>query len=98
MMFKVVILTISDRGSKGDREDSSGPLIQEMVRDLPAEVIHYEIIPDEKEMIAMHGHVVKASHLPRKRQPREQNPAPVVDFKGQVILQFEILWRSILTN
>ena len=50
-MFKVVILTISDRGSKGEREDSSGPLIREMVKDLPAEVIHYEIIPDEKEEI-----------------------------------------------
>jgi len=50
-MYKIVILTISDRGSKGEREDSSGPLIQEMVKDLPAEVIHYEIIPDEKEQI-----------------------------------------------
>jgi molybdopterin adenylyltransferase len=50
-MFKVVILTISDRGSKGEREDSSGPLIREMVKNLPAEVIYYEIIPDEKEII-----------------------------------------------
>jgi molybdopterin adenylyltransferase len=50
-MFKVAILTISDKGSKGEREDSSGPLIQEMIKDLPAEVTHYEIIPDEKEMI-----------------------------------------------
>lgn len=50
-MYKVAILTISDRGSKGEREDSSGPLIQEMIKDLPGMVIHYEIIPDEKEMI-----------------------------------------------
>jgi molybdenum cofactor synthesis domain-containing protein len=50
-MFKVVILTISDRGSKGEREDTSGPFIKEMIRDLPAEVIHYEIIPDEKDAI-----------------------------------------------
>ncbi len=50
-MFKVAILTISDRGSKGEREDSSGPLIQEMVKDLPAVVIHYEIIPDEGDEI-----------------------------------------------
>jgi molybdopterin adenylyltransferase len=50
-MFKVAILTISDRGSKGEREDSSGPLIREMVKDLPAEVIYYKIIPDEKEKI-----------------------------------------------
>jgi len=52
MMFKVAILTISDRGSKGEREDSSGPTIREMIKELPAEVIHYEIIPDEKEQIA----------------------------------------------
>jgi molybdopterin adenylyltransferase len=50
-MFKVVILTISDRGSKGEREDLSGPLIQEMIKDLPGEVIHYEVIPDETEII-----------------------------------------------
>jgi molybdenum cofactor synthesis domain-containing protein len=50
-MFRVAILTISDRGSKGEREDSSGPLIQEMVKNLPGEVIHYEIIADEQEQI-----------------------------------------------
>lgn len=50
-MFRVSVLTISDRGSKGEREDSSGPLIQEMLKGLPGEVIHYEIIPDEKEAI-----------------------------------------------
>jgi len=51
-MFKVAILTISDKGSKGEREDTSGPLIREMVKNLPGEVIHYEIIPDEQERIA----------------------------------------------
>jgi molybdopterin adenylyltransferase len=50
-MFKVVILTLSDKGSKGEREDASGPLIREMIKDLPAEIIHYEIIPDEKKKI-----------------------------------------------
>jgi molybdopterin adenylyltransferase len=50
--FRVAILTISDRGSKGEREDSSGPLIRDMVSNLPGEVIHYEIIPDEKKIIA----------------------------------------------
>jgi molybdenum cofactor synthesis domain-containing protein len=51
-MFKVVVLTISDRGSKGERKDSSGPLIHEMIKELPAEVVLYEIIPDERGMIA----------------------------------------------
>ena len=52
MEFWVAILTISDKGSKGEREDSSGPLIKEMIKDLPSRVIFYEIIPDEKEKIA----------------------------------------------
>ena len=50
-MFKVAILTLSDKGSKGEREDTSGPLIREMVKDLAAEVIHYEILPDEESEI-----------------------------------------------
>ena len=50
-MFKVVILTLSDKGSKGERDDASGPLIKEMVKALPGQLIHYEIIPDEKALI-----------------------------------------------
>lgn len=50
-MFNVVILTLSDKGSKGERDDASGPLIEEMVKALPGRVIHYEIIPDEKDLI-----------------------------------------------
>ncbi len=51
LMFKVAILTLSDKGSKGERDDSSGPLIREMIKDLPVRVVHYEIIPDEKSEI-----------------------------------------------
>ena len=51
-MFKVVILTISDRSSKGERKDSSGPLIRDMIKGLPGDVIHYAIIPDEEDQIA----------------------------------------------
>ncbi len=51
MMFKVAIITISDRGAKGLREDASGPLIKEIIKELPGKVIHYEIVPDEKEKI-----------------------------------------------
>jgi molybdopterin adenylyltransferase len=50
-MFRVAILTLSDKGSKGERDDTSGPLIQEMVKALPGQVIHYEILPDEKDLI-----------------------------------------------
>jgi len=50
-MIKVGILTISDKGSRGEREDLSGKVIEEMVKKINGEVKYYKIIPDEKEMI-----------------------------------------------
>ncbi len=50
-MITVAVLTLSDKGSKGEREDLSGPAIGAMLRGIGAEVRHYEILPDEKEMI-----------------------------------------------
>ena len=50
-MYKVAVLTISDKCSKGEREDKSGKIIQELIKNLPGEVIKYEVIPDEPDMI-----------------------------------------------
>lgn len=50
-MYKVAVLTISDKCTKGQREDESGKIVQGLVKDLPGEVVKYEIIPDEPEMI-----------------------------------------------
>ncbi len=49
-MITVAVLTLSDKGSKGEREDLSGPLIQEMLKGIGAEVKYTEILPDEKEL------------------------------------------------
>lgn len=51
MRIKVSILTISDKGARGEREDTSGNTIRDLLKDLPSEVIHYEVIPDESDMI-----------------------------------------------
>lgn len=50
-MITVAVLTLSDKGSKGEREDLSGPAIDAMLKGIGAEVKHYEILPDEKETI-----------------------------------------------
>ncbi|MBI5682819.1 MAG: molybdopterin adenylyltransferase [Deltaproteobacteria bacterium] len=50
-MITVGILTMSDKGSRGEREDLSGKEIERMVKDLPAEVKAYEVIPDEIPVI-----------------------------------------------
>lgn len=51
MYYKVAVLTISDKCSKGQRDDISGKIVAESIKSLPAEVVKYEIIPDEPEMI-----------------------------------------------
>jgi molybdenum cofactor synthesis domain-containing protein len=50
-MITVAILTLSDKGSKGRREDTSGPAIARMVKKIKAKVVSYEILPDEKKLI-----------------------------------------------
>lgn len=49
--MKVGILTISDKGSRGEREDTSGPALKKMLAGIKAEVVQYRIVPDEKEAI-----------------------------------------------
>lgn len=51
MKLRVGILTVSDKGSAGLREDKSGPAIQECLQDIEHEVIWYGIVPDEQEQI-----------------------------------------------
>ncbi len=50
-MIKAAVFTISDKGSRGEREDFSGPAVMEMLKGVAAEIVHYEIIPDEVEII-----------------------------------------------
>jgi len=50
-VIKVAILTISDKCSKGEREDKSGRIIAEMIKDFGGEEVYYNIIPDKFEKI-----------------------------------------------
>jgi molybdenum cofactor synthesis domain-containing protein len=45
------VLTLSDKGSRGERVDESGPALKELLGTIGAEVTHYEILPDELEVI-----------------------------------------------
>ena len=50
--FNVGILTSSDLGAQGKREDASGPLIKEMVTALGMNPVKYVILPDDQHQIA----------------------------------------------
>jgi len=46
------VITVSDKGSRGEREDISGKEVMRLIKDIPAVVIEYEIIPDETDIIS----------------------------------------------
>jgi molybdenum cofactor synthesis domain-containing protein len=50
-MINCAILTISDKGSRGEREDKSGQVLREMLPDDSYAVTEYQIVPDELEEI-----------------------------------------------
>jgi len=51
-MIKAGVLTISDKGSRGQREDTAGPLLVEILTDAGYRVVRQEVVPDNREVIA----------------------------------------------
>lgn len=50
-MYRAGILIMSDKGSRGEREDRSGREIMDMLAGSGYQFEYYEIIPDEREVI-----------------------------------------------
>ncbi|RJE48929.1 MULTISPECIES: MogA/MoaB family molybdenum cofactor biosynthesis protein [unclassified Dehalobacter] len=50
-MITVGVITASDKGSRGEREDLSGQVIKNMVEEIGWEVKILEIVPDEQKII-----------------------------------------------
>lgn len=49
--MKVGILTVSDKGARGEREDRSGAAIREILQGQGADIVRYRIVPDDQEAI-----------------------------------------------
>jgi molybdopterin adenylyltransferase len=52
MPFSAAILTVSDKGAAGQREDTSGAAIRELLTSIGIEVTRYEIVADERDVVA----------------------------------------------
>ena len=51
-MKRAAIITASDSGYRGEREDLSGPAIREILEREGYEVISMDILPDDQVMLA----------------------------------------------
>jgi molybdenum cofactor synthesis domain-containing protein len=49
--MKIGILTVSDKGARGEREDRSGPAIREMMEAAGGEIVRSKIVADEQDEI-----------------------------------------------
>ena len=49
MAYRVAIITLSDKGAKGEREDRSGPVIREMVEAAGYEVVSQQLLSDDRQ-------------------------------------------------
>lgn len=51
MEYTAAVLTISDKGARGERRDTSGPAICEMLEQEGWQIVHRAILPDEQREI-----------------------------------------------
>lgn len=51
-MIKTGVLTISDKGSRGQRKDTAGPLLVKILTDAGYRVVRQDVVPDNREGIA----------------------------------------------
>ena len=48
MAYQAAVITVSDKGSTGERVDTSGPAVRSMLEGAGYQVIHAAIVPDDK--------------------------------------------------
>lgn len=51
MKYTTAVITVSDMGSRGLRQDTSGPAVRAMLEEAGLSVAHTAILPDEMEQI-----------------------------------------------
>ena len=51
-MYSAAVITISDKGYRGERVDTSGPNLVQILKDRDFDVTYTCIIPDDREMIS----------------------------------------------
>jgi len=62
--MRAVIITISDKGSRGERQDTSGPALAAWLEEKGVEIIANPIVPDEGDMISSQLVESVANHNP----------------------------------
>jgi len=52
IMIRAIVVTVSDKGYRGEREDTSGLLLCQLLAKMGAQVTDAHLVPDERDQIA----------------------------------------------
>lgn len=64
MRYTAAVITVSDKCSRGEREDTSGPMLCTLLAQNECEVVQRALVPDEKEQIqAVIRHAADELHV-----------------------------------
>jgi molybdopterin adenylyltransferase len=50
--YKAAVITVSDKGAAGEREDTSGAVVRDILEGAGIEVVRREIVPDEANVLS----------------------------------------------
>lgn len=59
MAYSAAVITVSDMGSRGERVDTAGPAVREIIEQAGIEVKYTNIVPDERDIIS--GELIKCA-------------------------------------
>jgi len=51
MQYTAAVITVSDKGARGEREDRSGPMLRELAAEYGYDVVYSSIVADDREQI-----------------------------------------------
>ena len=69
MAYTAAVITISDKGYRGEREDTSGPNLVKILTEKGFDVAYTAIVPDEAEMIQ--SELLKCARSEERRVGKE---------------------------
>ncbi len=52
MKYTAAVITVSDKGARGEREDTSGPAVRRILEEAGFDVVYTSMIPDERDQIS----------------------------------------------
>jgi molybdenum cofactor synthesis domain-containing protein len=101
-MIRAAVLTVSDKGSRGERVDTAGPTVAELLKSIGAEVIETGIIADERWAISgrlrryadeLHADLVLTTGG-TGLSPRDVTPEATLDIAERLVPGIAELMRS----